>query len=511
MSRAVLLLLLAFGCSERPGQAASGGAADSAAPSVEQTVIDSSYIIAIAKSTSRLETLAAKSGWADYFGGRYESAIDQFRERTDVDQDARFGAARSALGLASGFMRIEGLQKQLTPLLIKAQLSRPGSTGMSLWHRYVNLRMKNEAVPSQASSEKAAMAVPVRLLEAMKTAPSSLKFAQSSLPIVDELGAASGLTPNFIRRLKFRLRLSKDVTKATHKAWSRLRLGQPDIKVTNEGKVFELWDPGWSELGRHYYATMALKALPPDGLCSVYYRAQAHLYLDRSKNAVKELRSALAKLEHSQPLACVVLSDILNDVELIQAARVRLSIALIASGSLDEARAEVGQIENKTVAQKIRLAQVQIALGDPIPEGLEFDRDVYKRLFNQSLDALGKNAIGVDDVSELALVARYIDIIQRTWADTLASGGQPAAAARMRTGAQDKGKPYMLSGRNNFDVLMASALDYLRIGQPRVSLKYLTKLKGFQGITHGLAEQLRDVLSFRAMLTKDGNTATIGQ
>ena len=167
--------------------------------------------------------------------------------------------------------------------------------------------------------------------------------------------------------------------------------------------------------------------------------------------------------------------------------------------------------QQDTLARKVRCALVRNALGLSTQTELEFDRDVFKKQFNESLDALGKRAVGASDVSELRLVDRYIDIVQRTWADVLAQAGQLAAAARMRAGSQEKGKPYVLSGRNTFEALMASALDYFRIGQPRVSLKYLTKLKGFQGVTHGLAEQLRDVLSFRAMLTKDGNTATIGQ
>ena len=55
-----------------------------------------------------------------------------------------------------------------------------------------------------------------------------------------------------------------------------------------------------------------------------------------------------------------------------------------------------------------------------------------KKQFNESLDALGKRAVGASDVSELRLVDRYIDIVQRTWADVLAQAGQLAAAARSR-------------------------------------------------------------------------------
>ncbi|MEE2757858.1 MAG: hypothetical protein VYA30_14475 [Myxococcota bacterium] len=514
MIRATLLLLLAFGCSKRTGQVPSSDEGESLANSAEKAAIDNSYIVNIAKSTTALETLAAKSGWADYFTGRYESAIEQFQGRIGQSPDARFGLARAALGLAAAFRRADGLQKQITPMIIKAQKSRPGSSAMSLWHRYVRARIDGQVKGAEAdtpnSNNESAKTVEL-LLKTTSTEPSSLEFARTALSLLEDSATTSGLTQNFKHRLKFRVRLGKKLAKSTHKAWSRLKFGKPDIRVVDGQKTFELWDPGLGDLGLRYYAQMALDALPSDDLCAVYYRAEALSYLDRPQQAVQELRAALASPAKSGSLACSVLSEFLNRSELIHSAKVQLTMALLASGSREDAQVEFSKLEANTLAQKIRITRVRIAFGQPISKGLEFDRDVYKRLFNERLESLGNGAQGVDDVSELALVARYIDIIQRKWADALAAAGQTATAARMRAGAQDKTKAYGRSGRNSVEVLMASALDYLRIGQPRVSLKYLAKLKGLQGITHGLAEQLRDVLSFRAMLTKDGNTATIGQ
>ena len=82
-----------------------------------------------------------------------------------------------------------------------------------------------------------------------------------------------------------------------------------------------------------------------------------------------------------------------------------------------------------------------------------------------------------------------------------------AMAAKQRTTAEDKAKAFQISARNGLVSLLAASNDHLYVGQLRVALKYLSKVERLLPAVIGTSEQLRDVLSFRALSREGGVTA----
>lgn len=465
-------------------------------PSVEETsIIDSSYIMGIARNTQELETLGAKSGWPEFFQGRYIEALDAFEERAN-EVDAQFGAARSALALAEGFNRTRQIQAELTPLVVQAQGSRPGAEVMTAWHTYVMARAGKADTNSKGTG-----GIADELVELLAT--KSNNFGVEAAAVLDKHGSEQ--LASLQSRIKLRESLQNQSLKRMKRRMGRLDYRVAGIKVNSGGQNFQLWDPGVSDIPSRYYAQYVLGTLNLSGLCPATIRARALLLLGRPSEAITLLDSGLEGAAQKPAISCVILSDALGELELVHIAKALRIRALFAAGKPELAEKSLKELKASTLAQRVRRHWA----GGNISEGAEtsFSRDRLKRGFDSAIGLLGNSAVGATDLAELGIIERYVDVIQRMQADAFIEDDMLARAAKMRNGARQAGKGFVVNGRNTFDALMAGALDHLRISQPRVALKYLTKTKGYFGVTEGLAEQLRDVLSFRAMMKQDGTPA----
>ena len=140
-------------------------------------------------------------------------------------------------------------------------------------------------------------------------------------------------------------------------------------------------------------------------------------------------------------------------------------------------------------------------------EAFPGDRGVLSRAVRTSLDGLAKRD-GAADVSDLMLVERYVDALQRRFATALKQS-KPALAVKMREAAEDKSASAAPSARNRLPGLLHTALDNVGIERPRVALKYLTRASERLPAVAGAVEMLRDLLTLRSM--QSGGGATTGQ
>jgi hypothetical protein len=160
-----------------------------------------------------------------------------------------------------------------------------------------------------------------------------------------------------------------------------------------------------------------------------------------------------------------------------------------------------------TVGQRVNRAWAGAYLGQSPKGAFPDDRDVVLKLVSQQLTALGKDAAGVTDVTELALGERWVDALQRRYAAALSRADVPELAVKNRDAAEDKRAAFAPSGRNTLSALTASALNNVQIGRSRVALKYLSRLESRLPAAAGPAEILRDLLSHKALQESGGATA----
>jgi tetratricopeptide (TPR) repeat protein len=502
-------LVCICGCSStKPDSSVQKGQATADDPArVEIGAIKTSVLTGIAQDSQPLFDLAQKSGWGLYFRGQLMAAIDAFQPRIKSDADARIGAARAALGLARGYGQLDTLQKAILPELMKAQASRPNAASIAPWHAYIRFRLAGVQSSAKADFEKAMKAGGLGVLVPVsEQGGNTLSEALNTLAEKSAPGLGTAVTETYRSRLSIRTRL-KLGQKRLAKRWRRLKIEQPDLVVGEGTGAFELWDAALGDIGRLYFAGLALEFLGNGQGCSTLYQGEAFFLLGDYQKAEAAFRAAGQIELKSLPLACALLSQAVTMAEYRQVAEAGRAVAMARAGQIDEARIIAKGLANQTLAQKVRNASVTVELGEKLDPAFEPKIDRLVKIITTHLQGLGAAAKGTSDVAELSLVERYVDSIQRKWADTLSKADQRVEAARARTAAGDKTKAYEVSARNSFESLAASALDHFKIGQPRVALKYLTKLTKQQPMASALAEQLRDVLSYQALTGKGGVTA----
>jgi hypothetical protein len=126
-----------------------------------------------------------------------------------------------------------------------------------------------------------------------------------------------------------------------------------------------------------------------------------------------------------------------------------------------------------------------------------------------ALGTLGDKAPGTGDIDALEIVDRYVDAIERRYASALSRAGERAMAVKHRSAAEDKVAAFSPSRRNILSALTMAALENYGIGLPRVSLKYLSRLNTRVPAAVGPSEQLRELLSYRAL--EKGGGVSAGQ
>ncbi len=483
MSRVLALALVAgalVACS--PAKKKEGGGP--AAPPIpkvdthaDEAQIGGSWIGAIRQDPAPLVTLAQSSeGWQGFFRNDPVAALDVFeRDAKKGDAGARIGLGRSALELAAAHAALGDVVAAVTPALMKAQATRPEADKSKAWRDFVLARLEARG----GKKPEPAAAPP------------------------------EGTTPAYAARLEV-----KEAVEAGRVREARVKLDRIDPKtpdlVFGEGEQRMTYrDPVAADVAARVYAALAAEALAEANGWDAILLAEASLELGKPAAAVTALEALLKAPPGEPTLAQLVLSPALNAEDLKAYAGALLARSKCAAGDAAGGKAAASGLPVDSIGRRVFKAWAQAGCGEkPDPGAFPDDRGALSRAV---IDALGKlpKGDGANDVSELQLVERYVDAVQRLFASALREADMRPEAVRAIQAAEDKTKAAEPSMRNALSSLAHTARDYVGVGQPRVALKYLTRMGERLPAVAGAAEMIRDVLSLKAM--EQGGGAAAGQ
>ncbi|MGK0360803.1 MAG: hypothetical protein ACI9U2_003117, partial [Bradymonadia bacterium] len=439
----------------------------------------------------------------EMFGSQSEAAMRAF---TGNALSARIGRARAALELAQAHVSLAGLVGRLTPDLLAAQQTRPGAEGGAAWRSFMNARVTGDfsKVPEGGS---------VGLL---KTAVGSTDTPLAQLLAGDPAGAGAEMPDEATSMWGLRLSIAAlakagRVDDALRKA-KRLKHRRPDFKVRAGAQTLSFRDPGAANALALLYAAIAEQAVRDLPGWPSLLRARALVLLGRDAEAVV-LLDALTKTLPAEPptLAQLVNGGALDVDDLLTEVWARLAVAATTAKDAPKAQAALATLtkRQRTVSDRVWNAWVKAQRNEPVAEGVfPIDRRELLVPLRTEIEALGPKAKGAQDVSQLMLVDRYVDVLQRRFAAALIASDRLALGVKMREAAEEKTANLAPSARNTVSSLAATARDNMEIGRPRVALKYLSRLADALPDAHGPSEMLRDLLSLRAM--EQGGSATAG-
>lgn len=469
----VCVAALAVACSPAKKKA-GGGKAGAPPPTVDtqadQAAVAKSWLATLQTDAGPLIKLAeANAGWKGIFANDPVQALADFESGAKAgDVDAKVGYTRAALELAGTHLAVGQVVVALTPALMKAQATRPKAAESKPWRDYILAR----------------------------------HAAATGKPPAAELVVPEGASPSFEHRRAIRTAVAEGRLKEAQARLKRVDPKAVDLATGSGDDAVSFRDPLTAGVTGLVYAAMALETVKDVPGWPQVLAAEAEFMLGRPAEAVKRLTTLLAAQPAEPALSQLVLSPCLTAEDLRAYAT-----ALKAGASRDKAAAE--KLPTTTIAHRVFRAWALAASGAPIdPVAFPADRGELTRAITTTLDAQAVKA-GATDVAELLLVDRYADALQRLFASALELADKPALAVRMREGAEDKAKAATPSTRNALSALTASARAYVGIRQPRVALKYLTRMGDRVPETAGAVEMLRDVLSLRAM--GQGGGAATGQ
>ncbi|MCB9541749.1 MAG: hypothetical protein H6703_04775 [Myxococcales bacterium] len=509
------------GCFEKKKPAPEGSPAQAAEvkpaydPAPDRAAFDASWIATLARDPAPLVTLAGTSdGWRSFFTGEPVAALDAFLADADEAPEARIGAARSALELAHAHARLALLVRALTPELQKAQAGRPGAEASAAWRSYIDARL------AQARGQDPAAAIAAIPADA-PAAPWAAALAPPAAGAAPEpfaallRGEAAGLdaplppgaTDAYAERLAIRALVAAGRTKEARARLDRLDPTAPDIIVGDGDSRTALRDPVVADVHARVHAALVVDLLADATGWPLLLRADAERLLDRPDAALATLDALDAAKPATAELAQTVLSDALGPADLAAEARAMRARLLAEKGDAQGALAIADALPQGTIAERVRRAWAQSFAGKGDVDAFPEDRTQLSRVYIEAIGALGEGAKGVADVTELGLVDRHVDAVQRRFADALIRLDRPAHAVKMREAAEEKAQAQAPSARNTLSALTAAALDSVAIGRPRVALKYLGRMSDALPAAGGPAEMLRDLLSHRALEQSGGVTA----
>ena len=506
----VMLFGLLVGCPEKREVVAPKAGEKKLDLSADKTAIDASWILAVGKTPDVLVTLAGTSdGWRGLLSGDPAQALDDFVRSGDANVAVRIGGARAALELAQAHASLTALLIRSLPKLLDAQETRPDAKATASWRAFLRARR------AQASGEDAKAA-----LKALQADPSVGALAAAALGgdtpqaklFAGEIGGLdaaipAGGTSALGARLEVIALAKAGRLKEAQARWKRISPKTPDYAVGQGDQAVSFLDPVAANAGTILYASIALVRLEGLDGAPALLRAAALDLLDRPADAL----SALKTLESAPPdtieFAQLVASSHLGLADALAAARAEQVRLLVKTGDRTAAQNLFGKLGSDTVGQRVNRAWAGASLGETPKGAFPDDRDVVLKLVSHQLTALGKDAAGVTDVTELALSERWVDAVQRRYADALYQADVPELAVKNRDAAEDKRAAFAPSARNTLSALTASALNNVRIGRFRVALKYLSRLESRLPAAAGPSEILRDLLSHKALQESGGATA----
>lgn len=507
---------LPAGCLEKKKAPAAGGEANGPErPKVEvdTSAFKSSWIVGLAADPQPLVSLAETSGgWRLLFTGETRDALDAFLDDAEKSPQARIGAARAAHELARAHIGLSLIARAVTPQVLKAQSTRPGAKASAPWRAYVAARL---AMARGQDPGKALGEVPPDSAPAPFAAALTAEAAQplGALLRGEAAGADAdippGVTDAYATRLKIRSLVAAGKLREARARLKRLDPMAPDILVGEGAQRISLRDPAAADVGARVYASLVVETLADVQGWPLLLKADALRMLGRHDDALAALDALDAARPAEAGLEMLVLSEALSAADLGHLATALRARLLADKGDEAGARAAAESLGRDSIVQRVNKAWAGSFVGLVDAEAFPEDRTLVTRALLEAVTAGGDTAPGVSSISDLMLVDRHVDAVQRRFAEALVRMDRPALAVKMREAAEDKAKGQSPSARNSLSALTAAALDNVGIGRPRVALKYLSRMAEALPAASGPAEMLRDLLSHRAMEHSGG--ATSGQ
>lgn len=471
--------------------------------SADRAAARKGWLVGLAKDPAALNGLAdASDGWKQLFIGDPGSAFAAF-QKDGATESNRIGQARAALEISDALDALGLMVVAMTPKLLKAQAGRPNAPSSAVERAFVHGRfLQTQAGGAcDAATKKAFAALPegAPLTQLAGLACGSGEPAAVALVAGKAEGIEAelpALASQHIRRLKIRTLVAAGKHKVALRMLRSLRRADADVPLVDGG----FQDPGVAGVGAAVYAAQALEAL--NGLAGwpQILAARAHLRLGAPEKALAALDALIAAPPTAVPFALVVNSAAQDGEDLLAWAKAWRVKALQAAGRTADAKAAAAALPTERITMRVARAWAEACVGlKPATNVFPEDRGVLSRAIRDEISALGEGAKGAADVSDLTLVERHVDAVQRLYADAMAAGGHPARAVKAAETAQDKVNAFAPSSRNRLPALARAALYSLDIDRPRVALKYLTRLKKKLPEVSAPAEMLRDLLSQKAM------------
>jgi tetratricopeptide (TPR) repeat protein len=477
--------------------------------SADRARVRESWVLAVAKDATALGTLAQSNpGWGKLFTSDPAGALEAFEAgvRTAPPGDpVRTGAARAALELAAAHDAVAMVVADLTERLAEAKTDAGGAEGAA-WRVWMRARLATRAGRPPDLSALATDG-PLAALVAASKAGATGPLAALLAGKVEGLDAPlpPGATPEYGARLAVAALTAAGRSTEAVARFEKIPPNAPDVVVgPGEGAV-SFRDPALADLGVRVHATRALEALGPAPGWAALHKARALLLLGRSAEAKTVLEPLVAAPPAEAPLADLVLTDALSGADLALEARALLARARHASGDAEGAKADVAGLPTDTIGHRVLKTWASTATGGALDAGaFPEDRALLARTVGAEIDALGAEAKGAADVAALNLVERYADAVERRFAEAASSGGAPEVALKHLENAEDKSAAFAPSPRNGVAALARAARENVRIGRPRVALKYFSRLAERFPAVAAAADMLRDLLTIRAMDQEGG-------
>ena len=496
------------------GESPRGPSTASQAPAVDVTAdrgaAKQSWVVAVGRDPTELVKLAQSNpGWGKLFNSDTSSALADFRGpalQAGAPAEIELGAARAALELAVARAQLAGLTTNAWSRLGEVTGNTAGPEAVA-WRACFEARALAAQGQPIAPAQKrlppnAACASVVAALTPGDASPTAA-WLKGQPP--EGFVPPAGATPAWTTRLEVAAQIAGGQWLEAERGFAGLDAAAPDVVVGTGETALGLQDPGLAMLGAHVAAGLVVELTKDAGDWAAPVAARALLLLNQPAAARARLAPLLSKAPSAAPLGALVLTDALDTQDVVLEARALDALAQHRLGERAPAKAALEALPADTIAHRVLRGWALRQVGEKFdPTVLPDDRSLLAQTIADELKQLGSTAPGLADVAALNLVERFVDAVERRFAETADLAGEPERALKHLEGAEDKSHALAPSPRNQLSALMFAARVNVRMGRPRVALKYLSRAQDRLPAVTAPAELLRDLLTIQAMGQEGG-------
>lgn len=470
-----------------------------------------SWVVGVAKDSTPLTALAQSNpGWGKLFTSEPAGALADFGTalKSAGPADAtRIGAARAALELAETHAAVGAIVVAMTQRLATAKTDAGGPEAAA-WRGFLAARLAQREGKDPAAALaaiKAGTAVDALTTALKPGATEPLALLLTGKPGGETATLPAGATPEYAERLQIAALVSAGSAAEAVARFGRVSPTAPDIIIGTGDAAITFRDPVIADLGAKVAALQALDAVGAAPGWLGLLKARAQLMLGQGAAAKATLDALRAAPPATATLGDLVLTDALTADDLKLEVTAFTARAQASTGDAAGAKATAASLPSDTIGHRVLRTWAGVAAGDALDrEAFPEDRALLARAMGGEVEALGAEAKGLPDVAALNLVERYVDAVERRFAEAAAASGAPEVALKHLENAEDKAASFAPSPRNQLAALAHAARENVRIGRPRVSLKYLSRLAERFPAVAAPADMLRDLLTIRAMEQEGG-------